>query len=61
MNLQPEESISIQHAIGSDIMMQLDDVGKFFHSLCAKSAHDLTCSAHSNDGPTSGRGDVAHN
>jgi len=25
---QPEESISIQHAIGADIIMQLDDVGK---------------------------------
>ncbi|KAH9929504.1 tRNA-guanine transglycosylase [Epithele typhae] len=25
--LTPEESISIQHAIGADIMMQLDDVG----------------------------------
>ncbi|KAF9820297.1 hypothetical protein IEO21_01511 [Rhodonia placenta] len=36
--LTPEESISIQHAIGSDIMMQLDDVGKFFHSLL----HTLT-------------------
>ena len=24
---QPEESISIQHAIGADIIMQLDDVG----------------------------------
>ena len=28
---QPEESISIQHAIGADIMMQLDDVGKSDH------------------------------
>ncbi|KAJ7680357.1 tRNA-guanine(15) transglycosylase-like protein [Mycena polygramma] len=26
--LTPEESISIQHAIGGDIIMQLDDVGK---------------------------------
>lgn len=26
--LQPEESISIQHSIGADIIMQLDDVGK---------------------------------
>lgn len=25
--LQPEESMSIQHAIGADIIMQLDDVG----------------------------------
>lgn len=25
---QPEESISIQHSIGADIIMQLDDVGK---------------------------------
>jgi queuine tRNA-ribosyltransferase catalytic subunit len=25
---QPEESISIQHAIGADIIMQLDDVGE---------------------------------
>ena len=25
--MQPEESISIQHAIGADIIMQLDDVG----------------------------------
>ena len=25
--VQPEESISIQHAIGADIIMQLDDVG----------------------------------
>jgi queuine tRNA-ribosyltransferase len=25
--LQPEESISVQHAIGADIIMQLDDVG----------------------------------
>ena len=24
---KPEESISIQHAIGADIIMQLDDVG----------------------------------
>lgn len=26
--LTPEESISIQHAIGADIIMQLDDVGE---------------------------------
>lgn len=25
--MQPEESIAIQHAIGADIIMQLDDVG----------------------------------
>ncbi len=25
--VQPEESISIQHVIGADIIMQLDDVG----------------------------------
>ena len=25
--MQPEESISIQHTIGADIIMQLDDVG----------------------------------
>jgi queuine tRNA-ribosyltransferase len=25
---KPEESISIQHTIGADIIMQLDDVGK---------------------------------
>jgi tRNA-guanine family transglycosylase len=28
--LQPEESMSIQHAIGADIIMQLDDVGQSF-------------------------------
>jgi hypothetical protein len=28
--MQPEESISIQHAIGADIIMQLDDVGLSF-------------------------------
>ncbi|KAK7053290.1 hypothetical protein VNI00_003916 [Paramarasmius palmivorus] len=28
--LTPEESISIQHSIGADIIMQLDDVGKSF-------------------------------
>ena len=27
MDCQPEESISIQHSIGADIIMQLDDVG----------------------------------
>lgn len=26
---QPEESISIQHTIGADIIMQLDDVGEY--------------------------------
>lgn len=25
--VQPEESMSIQHTIGADIIMQLDDVG----------------------------------
>ena len=25
---QPEESMSIQHSIGADIIMQLDDVGE---------------------------------
>lgn len=30
---QPEESISIQHAIGADIIMQLDDVGMYFDSI----------------------------
>lgn len=29
---QPEESISIQHTIGADIIMQLDDVGKSMSS-----------------------------
>lgn len=29
VSYQPEESISIQHAIGADIIMQLDDVGVF--------------------------------
>lgn len=28
MHVQPEESINIQHAIGADIIMQLDDVGE---------------------------------
>jgi len=28
--LTPEESMSIQHAIGADIIMQLDDVGQSF-------------------------------
>ena len=27
VDAQPEESMSIQHAIGADIIMQLDDVG----------------------------------
>lgn len=27
-NFKPEESISIQHTIGADIIMQLDDVGE---------------------------------
>jgi hypothetical protein len=31
MNPQPEESISIQHVIGADIIMQLDDVGQCNH------------------------------
>jgi len=31
--LTPEESISIQHAIGADIIMQLDDVGWSLLSL----------------------------
>jgi len=30
---QPEESISIQHAIGADIIMQLDDVGSSTYFL----------------------------
>ena len=29
VSLKPEESISIQHAIGADIIMQLDDVGSW--------------------------------
>ena len=28
IQFKPEESISIQHTIGADIIMQLDDVGK---------------------------------
>ena len=32
--VQPEESISIQHAIGADIIMQLDDVGSFSPYFC---------------------------
>jgi len=28
MKFKPEESISIQHTIGADIIMQLDDVGE---------------------------------
>lgn len=32
-SMQPEESISIQHAIGADIIMQLDDVGLSFFFL----------------------------
>jgi len=28
IKFKPEESISIQHTIGADIIMQLDDVGK---------------------------------
>jgi queuine/archaeosine tRNA-ribosyltransferase len=37
---KPEESISIQHTIGADIIMQLDDVGSSiirdpFHFFCS--------------------------
>jgi len=31
---KPEESISIQHVIGADIIMQLDDVGQSIPVLC---------------------------
>jgi queuine tRNA-ribosyltransferase catalytic subunit len=36
--LQPEESISIQHVIGADIIMQLDDVGvlSFMRTICCQ-------------------------
>ena len=34
---QPEESISVQHSIGADIIMQLDDVGTLYPSWNHKS------------------------
>jgi queuine/archaeosine tRNA-ribosyltransferase len=37
---QPEESISIQHCIGADIIMQLDDVGQYCLS-CLPPDHQL--------------------
>lgn len=40
--LQPEESIAIQHAIGADIIMQLDDVGKILLALL----HSVSQAAH---------------
>lgn len=34
MKLPPEESIRIQHVLGSNIVMQLDDVNKHRPHLC---------------------------
>ncbi len=39
---QPEESISIQHTIGADIIMQLDDVGLWTHSFLCTSKWTYT-------------------